>query len=141
LRGHALEELESHMRSCPSCRRLAEGLTAAGELLRSAARADAPQAVWDRIRAEISRLSIKKGFSKTLLERLRYGLYSLRPVVVATAAVAVLLFVLATARLVSYMNHSPALSARENIIDLVSLSSGSESGEYDIGTSAETFFL
>ena len=141
LRGHALEELESHMRACSSCRRLAEGLTSAGELLRSAARADAPQAVWNRIRAEISRLSVKRGFAETVLERLRYGLYHLRPAVVATAAIIMLIFVLATARLVSYMNYSAALSAREDIMNMVSLNNESGSGEYDIGTSAEVYFL
>ena len=142
LRGHALEELESHLRSCSSCRRLAEGVTSAGELLKSAARADAPQAVWDGIRAEISRLSIRKGITETVLERIRYGLYHLRPAVVATATIIILIFVLATARLVSYMSYSAALSAREDIINMVSLN-GEEPGigDYDIGTSAETFFL
>ncbi|MCX5680501.1 MAG: zf-HC2 domain-containing protein [Candidatus Omnitrophica bacterium] len=142
LRGHALEELELHLRSCSSCRRLAEGVTSTGELLKSAARVDAPQAVWNRIRAEISRILIKEGFVETVLERIRYGLYHLRPTVMATAAIIVLIFVLATARFVSYMNYSAALSVREDIVNMVSLN-GEErgSGEYDIGTSAETFFL
>lgn len=139
LRGHALEELESHLRSCPSCRGLAEGAASAGELLKSAARAGAPQVVWDRIRAEISGLSARKGLAETVLERLRYGLYHLRPAVVATATIIILLFVLATARLVSYINYSAALSAREDILNMASLND--ENGDYDIGTSAETFFL
>lgn len=141
LRGHALLELELHMGSCSSCRRLAEGLMSAGELLRSAPRADAPQAVWSRIRSEISRLSVKRELIEIFLERLRYGLYHLRPAVMATAAIIALIFVLATARFVSNMNYSAALSAREDIMNMVSLNGDSERGEYDIGTSAETYFL
>ena len=142
LRGHALSELEVHLRSCSSCRSLGEDVRSAGKLLKSTARADAPQAVWGRIRVEITGLSAKKGFVKTVLEKIQYGLYHLRPAVMATAAIIVLLFVQATARLVSYMNYSAALSAREDIINMVSLN-GEERGigEYDIGTSAETFFL
>ena len=142
LRGHALEELEIHIRSCSSCRELAEGLMSAEELLKSAARADVPQAVWGRIRAEISRLSIKKGLIEDLSEKIRYGFYHLRPAVMATAAIIALLFVLATARLVSYMDYSAALSARNDIINMVSLNGDERgAGEYDIGTSAETYFL
>lgn len=141
LRGHALEELESHMRSCSSCHRLAEGMVSAAELLKSAARADAPQAVWNRIRAEISRLSAKKGFVGTALDSIQYGFYHLRPVIIATAATLVLLFVLATAKLVSYVNYSSALSAREEIISMISLNGDNSSDTYSIGTSAETYFL
>ena len=142
LRGHALEELESHLRSCSSCSRLAEGVTSASKLLKSAARVDAPQVIWNRIRAEISRLSTKKGFVGTILERIRYGLYHLRPIVVATAAIAVLIFVLATSRLVSYINYSAQLSAREDIINMISLNNEEgDSGAYDMGTPAEAYFL
>jgi len=129
------------MRSCSSCRRLAEGLTSTGELLRSTVRADAPQAVWNRIRAEITQLSAKKGFVETLLEKVRYGFYHIRPAVLATAAIAVLLFVLATAKLVSYTSYSAALSAREDMINMVSLNDDNGNGGYNIGTSVETFFL
>ena len=141
LRGRSLEEIESHLKSCSSCRGLAEGVISAGKLLKSQARADAPQAVWNRICAEISRLSNKTGFAETLLERIRYGFYHLRPAVVATAAIVILLFALATARFVSYMNYSAPLSAREDIVSMISLNGENGSGEYDIGTSAETYFL
>jgi hypothetical protein len=142
LSGRALQELESHLRSCSSCRSLAEGIVSARELLRSSPRIDAPQAVWGRIRAEIARLSVKKALIETFLERVRYGFYHLRPVVVATAAIITLLFILATARFASYMNLSAALSAREDIINMVSLN-GEERGneKYDMGTSAELYFL
>lgn len=49
-------------------------------------------------------------------------------------------FVLATARLVSYVEYSSALSAREDIFNMVSLN-GDNGSKYNIGTSAETFFL
>jgi len=141
LRGHALEELKSHLGSCSSCRRLAENLILAGESLRSAPRAEAPKAVWDGILSEISRLSAKKGFAGTVLERIRYGLYHLRPAVAAAAAVIALLFVLATARLVFYANYSAALSQREDIINMISLNGGTGEEDFDIGTSAEMYFL
>ncbi len=141
LRGRAFRELEAHLVSCSSCRKLFESATSAGELYKSAARADAPQAVWGRIRAEITGLSAKKGIAETILERIKYGLYHLRPAVVATAAVMILLFVLATAKLAAYVNYSAALSAREDIINMISLNGETGSGEYDIGTSAEAYYL
>ncbi|MEI6863105.1 MAG: zf-HC2 domain-containing protein [Candidatus Omnitrophota bacterium] len=142
LKGRELKELEAHLKLCSSCRRLAEAEALAAELLRSSGRADVPQAVWGRVRGEITRISMKREFTEIVLDRIRYGLYRLRPVVMATAAVIVLLFVLATARLVSYMSYSATLSAREDIVGMVSLNG--EEGEnegYSIGTSAETYFL
>jgi len=142
LKGHALGELESHLVSCSSCRGLAESVMSAGKLLRSAARADAPQFVWNRIRSEISELPERSGFMETLSERIRRGLHHLRPAIMATATIIVLVFVLATARLVSYMSYTAALSAREDVINMISLNGEELAGEkYDIGTSAETFFL
>lgn len=142
LRGHALEELESHTRSCSSCRRLAEGVTKAGELFKSAVRADAPQGVWNRIRADLAGLSAdNESAAEGFLDRIRYGLYRLRPAVMAAAAVIILLFALATARLVSYMNYSADVSAREDMINMVSLNGEGAAGDYDIGTSVEAYFL
>ena len=142
LKGRALEELELHLRSCLPCHKLAEDAVSTGELLRRAAKTDAPQAVWERIRGEITRLSIRKGFFETVLDRIRYGLYHLRPAVVATATIVILLFVLATAKFVSYMNYSATLSARDGMINMVSLNGEENIGEgYDIGTSAEIYFL
>ena len=142
LSGPALEALESHLRSCSSCRKLAEEIMSTGKLLRSSARPDVPQVIWGRIRAEITGLSMNRGVIETVLERIRYGLYHLRPAVVATAAIVTLLFMLATARLVFNMNYSAALSQREDVINMVTLG-GDEpgGGEYDIGTTAETYFL
>lgn len=142
LKGHALEELESHLRSCLSCRRLAEDMRSTCALLKSAPRLEAPRAVWDRLRFGISKLSAKKTFAETIQENLRYGFYRIRPAIAATAAITVLLFVLATARFVSQLSYPAALPAGEDIINMVSLNGDArEDGSYDIGTSAETYFL
>lgn len=142
LRGPVLEELESHLRSCSSCRRFAEEVVSTSKLLRSSSRPDVPQVIWDRIRAEVIGPSMKRGVIETALESIRYGLYHLRPAVVTTAAIVTLLFMLATARLVYNMNYSAAFSQREDIINMVTLG-GDEpgGGEYNIGTTAETYFL
>jgi len=141
LQGRALEELDAHLILCASCRKLAENVKSTCQLLKSTGKVDAPQAVWDGIRSEIAELSARKGFAGIVSERIRYALHHLRPAVVATAAIILLVFVLATARLISYANYSAELSTRESIINMVSLNGENGNGDYDIGTSAETFFL
>lgn len=141
LKAGALEDLESHLASCTSCRGLAESVKSVGRLIKSIARQDAPQTVWQGICSEVAGLSVKKRFAGTVSDRVRYALYHLRPAVVATAAIILLVFVLATARLVSYMEYSSALSAREDIFNMVSLNGENGRGEYDIGTLSEAYFL
>mgnify|MGYP001297486159 CR=1 FL=1 len=141
LRGHALEELKSHMGACPSCHRLAESVKSTGDLLRSSIKADAPQVVWDRIVADISGLSLKRNLAETVSDRFKYVFYRLRPAVVAAAAVVILVFALATVSIISNINYSTDLAAREDIINMISLNGDGGSDTYSMGTSVETYFL
>lgn len=139
LKGHVLEELESHILSCPSCRRLAEDVAYTGRLFESAGRAEAPMAVWNRIRSELAGLPRANGFIAKALDRIRSGLYDLRPAIVATAAVAMLVFVLMAARIISDINYNKAISARDDTINMISLND--DNGKYDMGTQAEKLLL
>lgn len=130
MRGHELEELESHLRACYQCRSFASDIVSAGKLFRSAGRTEAPAVVWDRIRARISESLVKPDILR------------MKPAFVAVAAAVVFLFFLATARIVSDRVYHVSISAGEEIISMASLQNPNPAGEYDdIGTSIETFLL
>lgn len=141
LKGRDLEELNGHIDNCPSCRELAGGVISAGKTLRSSGRQAPPDFVWQRVQ---DKLSARQGIFEVFedfLDALGYGLYRLKPAVVATATIVVLVFVLAAARMISEHNYYAAFSAREEIVSMISLNGDNSSAEYEIGTSAEDFFL
>ncbi|MCX5667315.1 MAG: zf-HC2 domain-containing protein [Candidatus Omnitrophica bacterium] len=141
LKGRALEEIELHIRSCPGCHALAQDLKAAGKLFRAVPRQEAPSEVWRKIRDEISAAPVRRYFPEIALEYARYHLSHLKPAIVMAGAAVLLLFVLATMRL---MPHKDYLEAAIQQDDIAAISYGSDEedgSEYDLGTPAEMFFL
>jgi anti-sigma factor RsiW len=140
LRGHALEELEAHLRSCPQCRSFASDIVSAGKLFRSHGRETAPAVVWERIRAEIVSAMGKPGVLGAALDRVRQGLSGLKPSVAAVTAAALLVFLVVAARVMHERSDYLSAIAAEGIVPTEYLY-GANGSEYDMGTSVEEFLL
>jgi len=141
LKGRALEKIEAHLGSCPGCRALADELRGASKLFRAVGRQEAPAGIWHKIRDDISAISARRYFPETALEYLRYHLSRLRPAVVIASAAVLLIFIFTAVRLIPQKN-SPESSSGQNYINAISYNGDGESPEeYDLGTSAEMFFL
>ncbi len=141
LKGCALEEIELHLRSCPSCHALAQDLRATSKLFRAVSQEAAPSGVWHKICAEISAAPARLRFPEAVLVYVRYYLSHLKPAIVIASAAVLLFFVLAVVRLMPYKDYPKTTVAQDDIL-AISYASGEEDGsEYDFGTPAEMFFL
>jgi hypothetical protein len=140
LRGHALEELEAHLRSCPNCRSFASDIVSAGRLFKTSGRKEAPPVIWERIRAEITVMMGKPAPGEGLFVRVRDRISHLRPAMVAVAAAVLLVFILTAARIVSDNNSYMRAIAAEEMVPTYYMHS-SNGAEYGIGTSVEEFLL
>lgn len=139
LKGDALAEVESHLRACPECRKLAEEAGSASGLFRAAPRHEAPPRVWSAIRAAIDAEPAKRRFAESVWERLRSLLPYPRPAFVIATAVALVLFVLAVVRFMPVNGYLPG-ETEENEVFLISAMNGGDD-EAGFGTPAEEFFL
>ena len=141
LKGRILEEMEAHLVSCPGCRALAEEAKAAGKLLRSVPKQEAPPEVWHKIRDEISAAPARRFFPEIALENLRYHFLRLRPAVVLVTATALLFFVLTAVRLIPQSNYPATNIVKDDILSISYNTDEEDTAEYDLGTPAEMFFL
>ena len=141
LKGRALEDIELHLKLCPSCHALAEELRAAGKLFRAVPQQEAPSEVWHKILAEINTAPVRRRFPKTALVYARYYLSHLKPAVVIASAAILLLFVLTAVRLMPHKDYLETTVTQDDIL-AISYGSDEENGsEYAFGTPAEMFFL
>ena len=141
LKGRALEDVELHLKSCPSCRALAQDLRAAGKLFRAVGQEATPSGVWHNILAEISAVPVRSHFAEDALAYVRYYLSHLKPAVVMTSAAVLLLFVLAAIRLMPHKDYLETTIAQDDILAISYTSDEEDASEYDFGTPAEMFFL
>ena len=141
LKARALEELGLHLRSCPSCNALAKELRAAGKLFRAAGQEAAPKEVWHKILAEIYTAPAKSRFPEAILMYVRYYLSHLKPAVVIASAAVLLLFALATIRLMPHKDYLETTIAKNDILAMSYINDEEDGSEYDLGTPAEMFFL
>lgn len=139
LKGHALQEVESHLGSCPECRRLAEEAKTASGLLKAAPRHEAPPRVWNSIRAAIDAGPAKTHFAGSILERLRFFLPYPKPALVLATAVLLVLFVLTVARLMPGNGYIRDGAEQDDIFLISSINGGGD--ETGFGTPAEDFLL
>ncbi len=141
LKGRALEKIEQHLKSCPSCRMLAEELRATGKLFRAVLQEAAPSGVWHKIHAEISAAPVRSHFPETILAYVRYYLSHLKPAVAIASAAVLLLFVLAAVRLMPHKAYLETTAAQYDILAISYNGDEEDESEYDFGTPAEMFFL
>ena len=141
LKGRALEDVELHLKSCPSCRALAQDLRAAGKLFRAVGQEATPSGVWHNILAEISAVPVRSHFAEDALAYARYYLSHLKPAVVMASAMVLLLFVLAAVRFMPHRDYLETAAARDDILAISHTGDEEDESEYDLGTPAEMFFL
>lgn len=135
LDSRELKAVEAHLASCGRCRELASEAAGIGKELRLAEELTPSPAVWQRIRAAISGEPARAMPAQNFFQSLRLSFARLRPAIVVASAVAVILAVLITARL---MPPGGSLG-QEEIMSLVSIE---ENGAgYDLGTPVESYFL
>jgi len=141
LKGRALEEIELHIRSCPGCHALAKELKDAGKLFRSVSEEAAPAKVWHNILAEVSAAPARWVFLSNALEYARSYLSHLKPAVVMASAAVLILFALATFRLMPHNDYLDTAVTRDDILAASFYNEEDDAPEYDLGTAAEMFFL
>jgi len=141
LKAHLLEEVELHLRSCPSCNALAEELRAAGKLFKTVGQEAAPREVWHKILAEINAAPAKNRFAETILMYMRYYLSHLKPAVVIASAAVLLFFALTAIRFMPHGDYPGTMIAQDDILAIPYTSDEEDGSEYDFETPAEMFFL
>ncbi|MDO8535685.1 MAG: zf-HC2 domain-containing protein [Candidatus Omnitrophota bacterium] len=141
LKGRSFEEVELHIRSCPTCHALAEDLRSTGKLFKAVGHEAAPAEVWHKIRTKITAEPAGRYFPEDIFERLRFYLPHLRPAVVIASAAVLLFFVLATIKFMPHRNYLETRVAQDDILSISYNSNEEDTAEYDLGTPAEMFFL
>ncbi len=141
LKGHALKEIELHLGSCPTCHSIVQDAKAAGKLFRAVSRQEAPAEVWHKILAEINATPVRRPFPETVLMYMRYYISHLKPAVVIASAAALLLFAVTAVRLMPHKDYLETMGAQDDILTISYASYEEDASEYDLGTSAEMFFL
>jgi len=141
LKGHVLEELEAHLRSCPNCQKLAGELESTGKLFRESSRKKAPAGLWYKIRAEISAKPQATRVMEGILENVRYHLSHLKPAVVILSTAVIILFILTAVRFMPHNDYSKTGIGQDDILGIYYMNGTSDESEYDFGTPAERFFL
>lgn len=137
LKGPALEEVESHLKTCASCRALASEVKAAGGLFKAASRENPPPYLWSRIRSGIEAGDLARvTFGEAVIERIRYSLAHLKPAVVMASAAVIALFILAAVRFAPYQDY-----AMQDEIVTMTYINGEDDDGYDFSTAAEEIFL
>ena len=141
LKGKALEDIEAHLRSCPSCQALAQDLRGTGKLFRAVSQEAAPSKVWYKILSEISAAPVRRHFQEDALAYVQYYLSHLKPAVVIASAAVLLFFVLTAVRLMPHKDYLETTIARDDILAISYASDEEDLSDYDFGTPAEMFFL
>jgi len=141
LKGCVLEELETHLKSCPACRKLAEEAAYTKNLFKSVPRQEAPAGMWRKIQVEISAQPAKGLSIKYLLDRIRCRLPTLKPAFVMTSTAVILLLIVTALWLMPRKDSFQTVYAQDDLLALSYSNGEGDESVYDLGTTAEQVFL
>lgn len=141
LAGEDLRKLEEHLALCEKCRALAREAASAGKAFKAFQKESPPAGVWHKIKAEIGPGRSHGAALGGILDSTRYFFTHLKPAIAITAAAALILLVLTTARLVPTRSAASNGAVQDDILTRASFDKGWDEPGYDFGTSAEEYFL
>lgn len=141
LKGRALEEVESHLRSCPACKAVKDELIAAGRLFKADSLEELPSRVWENIRARINPEPSRIRFAEGVLDRVRHLLPRMKPAVAIASAAIVTLLVLTAMRLTGLKDYSRGVEPADDILTISYVNGDAYGSEDGFGTRLEEYFL
>ncbi len=132
--------IKAHLAECASCRKLEEELVSHRELFQGAKLPAPPDRVWQNIRESIVAEQLSQGsFFDKVLARLRRSLFVLRPAIILTGALAMIIFAAFLSGTLT--RRGTSLSIQETDVVLYSPKTLSDGLAYDFGTKIEEYFL
>lgn len=142
LKKDDLEKVEAHLRSCPSCRNLAQTSRDLGNILRSVKKEEPPSRVWNNIREGLSKKPDWRILFEEAAEKIGSGILRLRPAFGFAAALATVLLVLALSRFAPVETHTNGFFTENEILaaDYYDNGYATEAG-YELKTPLEEYFL
>lgn len=141
LSGDGLRDVESHIKACPKCRKLAADLASARNVFGAVRPEAAPPELWSRIKGEI--IAEKRSPAYTVRPRVMLPdlFFRFRPVMAAAAVAVMLVFVLTSANIISRYSSMPTGAEQDDVFAMASSDWNGEDQVYYVGTAEEEYFL